>query len=77
MKKASHPLLLGGFSLSNQCLSHIKYPLLGSMLSTGTVFSLYYWSGGRGQRQELISPHLLGEWGPSSNLSSSIIPIIW
>lgn len=31
--------LPGGFSFLGQCLSHTKCPLLGSMLSTETVFS--------------------------------------
>lgn len=38
-KKASHPLLPGGFSFLDWCLSHTKCPLLGSMPSTGIVFS--------------------------------------
>lgn len=46
------------------------------MLSPGTVFSPYYWSGGRRQGQHFISPHPL-EVGGSLNLSLSIIPVTW
>lgn len=62
-KKATHPFLLGAFSLLGQHLSHSKCPLLGSMLSTGAIFSPRLWPGGRGEGPELISlPPLREDW---------------